>query len=187
MSVKIAVVYHSGYGHTERMAKAVVEGMEHAGANVSLVKATEVEPTDDVFAEADAIVFGSPTYMGSVAAELETFFDASSKVWFGQGWKDKIAGGFTNSGSPSGDKVVTLVRMATIAAQHGMIWIGVGELSDAETGINRLGGYIGAMAQSDNAPPEEGNPPKEDLMTARHYGVRIANLTLRWRRGTDVN
>lgn len=180
MTVKVAIVYFSGYGHTERMAKAIVEGAEKAGAEVTLLDAADAEPDDAALEDAHAIVFGSPTYMGSVGGVMESFFDKTSKLWFEQKWKDKIAGGFTNSGNLSGDKVTTLIRMATLAAQHGMIWVGVGELADKETGMNRLGGYFGAMARSGNAPPEEGNPPQEDLMTAHAYGRRIAEAARRW-------
>ncbi|WP_292831862.1 flavodoxin family protein [Nostoc sp. JL33] len=78
--------------------------------------------------QADAIVFGSPTYMGGVAAQFKAFIDAASEVWFRQGWKDKIAAGFTHSSSPSGDKQGTLLYLAMNAAQHGMIWVNVGDL-----------------------------------------------------------
>jgi NAD(P)H dehydrogenase (quinone) len=71
-----------------------------------------------------SLIFGSPTYMGGVASQLKAFIDAASGIWFAQGWKNKIAGGFTHSGSPSGDKQGTLLYLAINAAQHSMIWVG---------------------------------------------------------------
>ena len=77
-------------------------------------------------AKADAIIFGSPTYMGSASAPMKAFMDASSKVWFTQGWKDKLAAGFTVSSNQSGDKLATLQQFVTFALQHSMLWIGTG-------------------------------------------------------------
>ena len=111
MSGKIAIVYHSGYGHTEVVANHVAKGARDAGAEVSIIKAEEVAKSDegpwDKLNEADAIIFGSPTYMGSASASMKAFMEASSKVWFTHGWKDKLAAGFTNSGAINGDKLNT--------------------------------------------------------------------------------
>ena len=164
---KIIVVYHSGYGHTELQAKAVARG---AGAELMAVDAVDF----DKLAEADAIIFGSPTYMGSVSAKFKTFMDDSSKVWLKQGWANKIAGGFTNSSSMSGDKQSTLIALSIYAAQHSMIWVG----AEFDPENDRFGSGLGAMAQSENAPAVEGeNPPKKDLIRAENYGKRIAKLT----------
>lgn len=163
---KIVVVYHSGFGHTELQAQAVARG-----AGAELMKADA--PDWDVLAEADAIIFGCPTYMGSASAQFKGFMDEASKVWLQQGWKDKIAGGFTNGGSLSGDKLSTLTQLAIFAAQQGMIWVGMGHNQ-----LDRMGSGMGAMAQSDNSAAIEGeNPPKQDLLLAEDYGKRIAKIT----------
>ena len=123
----IAIVYHSGYGHTAKQAEAVARGaLSVAGATAALVKVEDIDRHWADLEKADAIIFGSPTYMGSASAPFKTFMDASSKVWAAQGWKDKLAAGFTNSASQSGDKLATLQQLAVFAAQHGMIWIGLG-------------------------------------------------------------
>jgi multimeric flavodoxin WrbA len=164
----IIVVYHSGFGHTKLQAEAVARG---AGAQV--MKAEEAD--FDALAKADAIIFGSPTYMGTVSAQFKQFMDNSSKIWLAQGWKNKVAGGFTNSSSMSGDKQSTLMSLAVFAAQHGMIWIG----SEYDSTNDRFGSGLGAMAQSENAPASETNPPKQDLIRAENYGKRIAEITTR--------
>lgn len=190
---EIAIIYFSGYGHTEKVAEAVKAGAESVeGVKVRLHTAEEAEGAIETLAEVDGIIFGSPTYMGSVGAPMESFFDASSKPWFEGKWKDKLAGGFTNSGSPSGDKVLTLQRMAVLAAQHGMLWVSTGLSNEAanpaydganEDAVNRLGGYLGPMAQSANAEPGPNNPPKGDTKTARLYGERFAKAAKRWGSG----
>ena len=94
--VSVVLVYHSGYGHTEAVANSVAKGVASVeGVTVDLIKADDENKDWDKLAAADAIIFGSPTYMGSVSAQFKGFMDESSKVWFTQGWKDKVASGFT--------------------------------------------------------------------------------------------
>ncbi|NJR20560.1 MAG: flavodoxin family protein, partial [Hyphomonadaceae bacterium] len=134
--------------------------------------------------QADAIVFGAPTYMGDVSAGLKAFFEASAKVWFTLGWKDKLAGGFTNSFNAAGDKAQTLSSMVVFAMQHGMIWAGPGvpaasggqntpNLSTDQ--VNRFSYSVGVATQSDNAAPDV-TPGSGDQEFARLYGVRLAQL-----------
>ena len=126
---------------------------------------------------ADAIVFGTPTYMGGVAGQFKCFIDAASATWFQQGWKDKIAGGFTHSGSPSGDKQGTLLYLAINAAQHGMIWVSAAEMPDPETGVNRLGSFLGVMGNSAldmSGAPAQVDPG--DLESAKLYGQRLVTI-----------
>lgn len=168
---KIIVVYHSGFGHTKLQAEAVARG---AGAELMLADAADF----DKLGAADAIIFGSPTYMGSVSAQFKQFMDDSSKVWMKQGWANKIAGGFTNSSSMSGDKQSTLITLSVYAAQQGMIWVG----AEYDSENDRFGSGLGAMAQSENAPAVEGqNPPKQDLIRAKNYGKRIAEITKKFK------
>lgn len=182
----VVIAYHSGYGHTARVAQAVHAGaLTVPGTRAALVDVAK--PDDGMWAElaaADAIVFGSPTYMGGPSADFKTFADASAKVWFSQGWKDKVAGGFTCSLNMSGDKYSTLMYFVTLAMQHGMIWVGTALMSPRQPGhpeeVNRLGSTIGVMAQADNVPPDQ-SPPQGDLDTAQGYGQRIAEHTRRLR------
>jgi NAD(P)H dehydrogenase (quinone) len=180
----VAVIYHSGYGHTKKQAEAVLAGAMTAGA-ASLIA---IDAEGNVPAEAwetllasRAIVFGSPTYMGGPSWQFKKFADASSKPWFGQAWKDKLAGGFTNSASINGDKFSTITYMVTLAMQHSMLWIGTGLMpanSKAATrnDVNYLAGFTGALAQApSDGSPDEG-PLPGDLETARLYGARIAGF-----------
>ena len=187
---KVVVVYHSGFGHTARQAQAVAEGAASvAGAQVASLPVEEAEARWSELDEADAIIFGAPTYMGSVSAPFKQFMDQSSRTWFRQGWKDKIAAGFTNSASWSGDKLNTLVQLAVFASQHGMIWTSLGlppgfnSTTGKPTDLNRVGSYLGAMAQS-NADQDAGTvPPPADLETARQLGRRVAHTAQVFERG----
>ncbi|WP_432474431.1 flavodoxin family protein [Amphritea sp. HPY] len=185
--VKVAVVYHSGYGHTEVLAQAVAAGVENAGGVAQTISVTDLENLDwDVLAQADAIIFGSPTYMGSVSAQFKAFMDASSKVWMEQGWKDKLAAGFTNSASHSGDKLNTLIQLSVYAAQQSMNWVSLGLMpgNNSSQGspedLNRIGSYLGAMAQSNADEGAEVTPPQTDRDTAEALGARVAVAAKRW-------
>ncbi|GHJ29814.1 hypothetical protein TPA0910_42470 [Streptomyces hygroscopicus subsp. sporocinereus] len=129
---------------------------------------------------ADAIIFGSPTYMGTASGAFHAFAEATSKRWTARAWSDKLAAGFTNSGSMSGDKMHTLQYFALLAAQHGMLWVSLGLLPGWNTTAsgpeddNRLGFYLGAGAQSFN---DTAAVHDADLSTARHLGRRVAEQT----------
>lgn len=180
---QVSIVYHSGFGHTKVLAEAVRRGAESVpGTRVEVISVDAAEIPWDMLAASDALIFGSPTYMGTVSAPFKAFMDASAKVWLERGWVDKLAGGFTVSGSPSGDKLNTLQTLAILAAQHGMVWLGVAETPYNEQGLNHLGASLGVMAQAGNVPPEQ-EPGPADLATGEAYGRRIALAAARWARG----
>ena len=174
---KVAVVFHSGYGHTQRVAQFVAEG---ASAELITIDANG-DITDAQWATldaADAVIFGSPTYMGMASWQFKKFADASSKRWFTTAWKDKVAGGFTISASPSGDKLSTIQYFITLSQQHGMIWVGQPAMNDGT--INRIGSNSGVMAQVGPTSPAE-DIPQGDLDTAKAYGERVAAVAAKLR------
>ncbi len=176
--MKVAVVYDSGFGHTEVIALKVVEGLNASGVTAQAIKAKDINENIvalETLEGFDGIVFGTPTYMGSVSAEFKKFMDLSSKPWFGQKWKDKIAAGFTNSGGLSGDKAHTLSTLVTFACQHSMVWVSQGIFPDGK--MNRLGSWVGAMTQSDNGPAVE-TPGDDDKNYAFAFGKRIGEFML---------
>ncbi len=182
-TITTAVVYHSGYGHTHRVAEAVAEGA--AGTLIAIDPEGNIpERAWETLLAADAIVFGSPTYMGGPSWQFKKFADASSKPWFADKWKDTIFGGFTNSATLNGDKLNTLQYFSLLAAQHGGIWVSLAmKASNVKASKrddpNRIGSYLGPMAQSDaDAAPEEMS--EGDLETARRYGARVADIARRF-------
>lgn len=179
---RIAIVYHSGYGHTKVIAEAVARGAASMpGTEATLVPVEEIERHWGTLEDSDAIVFGTPTYMGCVSGSFKMFMDATARIWAEQKWKDKLAAGFTNSMGLSGDKLNTLQTLAVFAAQHGMLWVGLGELVVPD-GVNRLSSYLGAMTQAGNVPPDQ-EPGPADQATGETLGRRVARSAERWRRG----
>jgi len=179
---KVSIVYHSGYGHTKVIAEAVARGAQAvAGTEVNLVPVEAVDQQWAALEGSDAIIFGSPTYMGSVSGPFKTFMDASAGAWFERKWQDKLAAGFTNSGGMSGDKLNTLQTLAIFGAQHGMLWVGLNEMVVPD-GVNRLSSYLGAMTQAGNVGPEL-EPGSADQATGESLGRRVAQAAARWRKG----
>jgi NAD(P)H dehydrogenase (quinone) len=189
----IAIIYFSGTGHTHLMAEAISTGAQTTlDTKVQLLRITGEQIVNGRWKDeamvaslnsADAIIFGSPTYMGGVAAQFKAFVDGASSAWAQQLWKNKIGGGFTHSGGLSGDKQGTLVYLAINASQHSMIWVGAGEMSQPN-GVNRLGSSTGVMGQS--VPDFTGTKSVEldpgDRLSCELYGQRIAEATKRWQK-----
>lgn len=181
----IAIIYHSGYGHTQAQALSVEEGAKAAGAMTRLIAAKDIDAHWDFVNGADGIVFGSPTYLGSASAEFKSFMEKTSGIWAKEGWKNKFAAGFTNSGTPAGDKLATLIQFVLFAAQHGMHWVNLGLLPGHSASTsdpasqNRLGIWLGAAAFSFTDQSPEQTPPAGDLATARHLGHRIVEAAQR--------
>ena len=179
---KIVIVYHSGYGHTKKIAEAVAES---SGGALLAVDAEGNLPEGgwESLLAADTIVFGSPTYMGSVSWQFKKFADASSKVWFGSQWKNKLAAGFTNSASLNGDKFSTLHYLFTLSQQHGMLWVGTGMMpantkASTRDDINNLASSAGLItATPSDASTDEMVPG--DIATAKVFGKRIAEVSAR--------
>lgn len=187
----VAIVVHSGFGHTAVVADHIAKGANTVpGVTATIYRADDLASPDAgpwaALAAADAIILGSPTYMGSASATLKQFMDASSKVWSVQGWKNKIAAGFTNSASWSGDKLSTLTQLAVFAAQHGMIWVGTGMMPGYNTkdaspeNVNRIGSFLGLMTQANADESAETAPPSSDRRTAEVFGARVAEVAVRW-------
>lgn len=186
----VAIVFHSGYGHTARQAEAVRHGAERVpGTSVLFLTSEEAQSRWDDLAKADAIIFGAPTYMGSVSGPFKSFMDSTSKVFVSGAWRDKIAAGFTNSASRSGDKEVTLLQFVVLAAQLGMHWVNLGvpagnnQSTGSEDDLNRLGFWLGAAAQSNADQGPDLVPPASDLQTAEQLGERVAKVAQQMARG----
>ncbi len=190
--VKVSIIYHSGRGHTKRQAEFVLQGVQSVESiEGKLISVEEVQDNWDFIADSAAIIFGSPTYMGTISAPFKIFMDSTSKVWMKQGWKDKIAAGFVNSGWPSGDKLNTMMQIFIFAAQHGMVWVSLGlipgdlQKDPEKKELNRLGSFIGSMSMSPFSESAETAPPECDCETARHLGKRVAGAALRWENGKN--
>ncbi len=184
----VSVIYHSGTGHTAKMAEAVYAGaasVDDIHANLIAIEGKDIiegrwknDEIIETLANSDAIIFGSPTYMGSVSGQMKSFLDATIDPYFSRAWVDKVASGFSVSGGPSGDKFNTLVTMATCAMQLGMIWVGLKETPFNDDGVNRLSFYVGAAGQALQESPDDA-PNEEDKNTGKLLGIRVAEITKR--------
>jgi multimeric flavodoxin WrbA len=182
MSKSIVIVFHSGYGHTHKIAQAVAEGSD--GHLLAIDADGSLPPGGwEKLADADAIVFGSPTYMGNVSWQFKKFADESSKVWMNQGWKDKLGAAFTNSASVAGDKQTTLYTMFTMAQQHGMLWVGTGLMpSNGKAARRDDVNYLSSFAGLATATPSDASVDEMvegDIRTAKLFGQRLRDAVSR--------
>lgn len=185
---KVAIVFFSGYGHTAKQAGAVEQGARGVpGADVTVLRIDEngdlPEGGLELLAQQDAVIYGSPTYMGGPAWQFKKFADASSKLWIKQALKDTVAAGFTNSASVNGDKFSTIQYQWTLSQQHSQIWVGLGQLPankkvSGPQDVNWTAGFAGALAISpSDASPDEA-PRSGDLETAKLPGAGSAHSLL---------
>jgi multimeric flavodoxin WrbA len=177
---RIAVVFHSGHGHTEHLAGHVAAGARGvAGSAVEILRADRLIAAPDALLDYDGVIFGSPTYLGGVSATFKSFMDATGGIWRRQSLRGKLAAGFTVSSLPAGDKQSTLLSMFVFAMQHGMLWVGNPILPEQHAGVaydeaaNRLGSWSGLMAQAGHASPPDAFAPG-DVKTARLFGRNFA-------------
>ncbi len=178
----IVIVFHSGYGHTAKVAQAVAET---SGGELLSIDANGDLPEGgwEKLNAAKMIVMGSPTYMGMVSWQFKKFADMSSKAWFQQLWKDKLAAGFTNSASMNGDKLSTVHYLFTLSQQHSMLWVGTGMMPANHKGANRdsinnMGCFSGLMTTT----PSDASADEMvagDIATAKAFGERLKAVVAR--------
>lgn len=184
---KIAIVYHTQYGHTKLIAENVAEGARKiVGTEVSLLTIEEATAKLAELESMDAIIFGAPTYMATLSAGMKAFFELTAPVWMEQKWSNKIAGGFTTASNASGDKVSTLQNMVMFAMQHGMIWVGLNLPPKAALPefpgktLNVHGIWLGVGAQSTR---DEKILVDSEIETAQYYGKHLAEVTAQFVKG----
>ncbi|MBP7666135.1 MAG: flavodoxin family protein [Burkholderiaceae bacterium] len=172
----IVIVFHSGYGHTAKVAEAVAAT---SGGQLLAIDAEGNLPEGgwEALAAARMIVFGSPTYMGMASWQFKKFADASSKAWFTQQWKDKLFAGFTNSASMNGDKLSTLQYFMTLAMQHSGVWVGAGMMPSnnkaaTRDSINYVASFAGLMTTTPSDASADEMVPG-DIATAKVFGERL--------------
>ena len=196
-AVSVVVIYDSGSrgyptlsGRTRVLAEAISRGAGAVeGTAVTLVCVADRASHWEALDAADAIVFGCPPYIGSGSAALQAFMEETIPQFLEQRWKDKLAAGFTNSAGMSGDKLLTLQQVAGFAAQHGMVWITLGQVPGWQTSAgsagdpNRLASFLGLMAQSNADQGPDLVPLASDRATAACFGHRMGEAAHRWSRG----
>jgi NAD(P)H dehydrogenase (quinone) len=197
---RIAVVYHTGSEHTGMLAQAIHRGAARATqTDLCRITASQMDAKGrwhdtailQTIHEADGVVFGCPTLMGMVSTPFKAFMEGAFSDWAVQKWKDKFAGGFTNSASLNGDKTNTQIQLLVFAAQMGMMWVPMGDHPGANwsggsnADFNRLGSFLGPMSQAITDVPLAESMVASDLLTGERYGERFANIVRHWKRDGD--
>lgn len=187
------MVYHSVDGHTRAIGECIVDGLKALPDNdVAMVSVDTVDDAWDRLRSSDLLIFGTPTHIGGVSAEMQAFIEKTSgPVWLDRYWTGKLAAGFTCSAGRGGDKFHTLQRLVVFAAQMGMTWVPLhllgGHFSSegSENDLNRLAGYLGLMSQANIDEPPDRTPPETDRETARLFGRYLGEVAARWKAGCD--
>lgn len=180
--IKIGLVYFTNTDVTGNLMHAMMAEFESHGCQLVIHRIEGNQIKDGRFHlpelflqlhECHAIVFGSPTYMGSVSAQFKAFADATSDFWSEQKWAGKLAAGVTSGTGLNGDQSSSLAHMQTLASQHGMLWVNLdATYHDAEKCVNRLGCHSGVTAHS-----PDGKVNKLDLDTAIYLAKKVIGYT----------
>ena len=205
MNMKVLIVYYSMYGHVYELARAVEEGAKAiAGTEVLLRKVQEFDAvlqatasnervvkererqkdvpvvTLDDLRVADAIIFGSPTRYGNMAAQMKQLFDSTAQLWLKGELEGKPAGAFTSTSTTHGGQETTLITMMVPILHLGMIYVGVPYSVQELLHTEGRGGT--PYGPSTIAGPMNDRPvPAEDKTVARALGRRVAEITKKLR------
>ncbi|MCO1334319.1 flavodoxin family protein [Microbulbifer sp. OS29] len=184
--VQVGVVYHSISGSCKALAEAVAEGVNNEPGCKGITLVIEGKDIHQGrfdnpalmthLDQCEAVVLGSPTFMGAVSAQFKAFMDAASERYSNRSWLDKLAAGFTVGGNSSGDQLGTIRTLQIFAAQMGMLWVPIDILpSQDPKGRNRSGCQSGLVTVAESA----GGIHELDRLTASHLGNRVAHLASR--------
>ena len=199
--MKINVIFHSIHGHIYRMAEAVAEGArEVEGAEVKVLQVAETLPNEvlekmgaietkkmfahipvatvDDLAEADAVIFGTPTRFGMMTAQMRAFIDRTGGLWTEGALIDKIGSVFTSSATQHGGQESTILSFHTTLLHHGMILVGV---PYSETRQSTMDEITGGSPYGASTIAGDGSrlPSENELGIARFQGKRVAEITER--------
>jgi NAD(P)H dehydrogenase (quinone) len=191
---KILVLYYSTYGHVEQMAYAVAEGAREAGAEAVVKRVPELVPeevarnnhfkldqpapiaTVDELPEYDAIVFGTPTRYGNMAAQMKQFLDQTGGLWMKGALVGKVGSAFTSTASQHGGQETTLTSFHTVLFHHGMVVVGLPYAFQGQMGVAAVKGGTpyGASTIADGDGSRQ--PSQDELDGARFQGRHVAGI-----------
>jgi NAD(P)H dehydrogenase (quinone) len=201
MSAKIQVIFYSTYGHVWKLAEAIAEGAREAGATVEVFQVAETLP-DEVLqkmgaaeakkafahipvadprklAEADAIILGSPTRYGSVAAQMRAFLDNTGGLWVSGALVGKLGSAFTSTASQHGGQETTLLTLAPFFYHMGMVIAGVPYSVKELSNLDEVSGGTPYGASTIAGPRGERQPTANELAVARGQGRHVAGIAVK--------
>jgi NAD(P)H dehydrogenase (quinone) len=191
---KVLVLYYSMYGHVETLAGAVAEGARDAGAEVAVKRVAELVPPE-VLARSgaktsqaapladpqeldgyDAIIVGSPTRYGRMAAQMAQFWDQTGGLWARGALIGKVGSAFTSTASQHGGQETTLMAMHTMLLHHGMVLVGLPYSAPGLTVIGEVSGGTPYGASTIAGGRGERQPSANELELARFQGRHVAGV-----------
>ncbi len=193
--VKVLVLYYSSYGHVETMANAVAEGARsHPGADVVVkrvpelieeekargagIKVDQDAPfaTPDDLADFDAVIFGTPTRFGNMAAQMRNFLDQTGGLWMKGALVGKVGGVFTSTGTQHGGQETTLTSFHTTLFHHGMVVVGVPYSCQELVNMDEISGGTPYGASTLAGGDGSRSPSENELTIARFQGRHVAEI-----------
>jgi NAD(P)H dehydrogenase (quinone) len=202
MGIKVQVIFYSMYGHVYRMAEAVAEGARQVpGAQVSLYQVPELIPDDvlekyggktaraafakipaakvDQLPEAHAIIFGTPTRFGNMAAQMRNFLDQTGKLWAQGSLIGKVGSVFASTATQHGGQETTITSFHTTLLHHGMVIVGVPYSESGLSHMNDITGGTPYGATTLAGPDGSRQPSENELKIARYQGKHVAEIATR--------
>lgn len=193
---RILVLYYSAYGHVETMAKAVAAGARDAGAEVAIKRVPELVPegvaassgykTDQEapiatvaeLPEYDAIIIGTPTRYGNMAAQMKNFLDQTGGLWFRDRLVGKVGSAFTSTGSQHGGQETTLQSTHTVLLHLGMVIVGLPYAFKGQLLMSEVTGGTpyGASTLANGDDDSDRQPSENELAGARFQGRHVAQI-----------
>jgi NAD(P)H dehydrogenase (quinone) len=191
---KVLVLYYSSYGHIETMAQAVAEGARAGGAEVTIKRVPELVPRDvaekshfkvdqaapvatvDELPEYDAIIFGTPTRFGNMAAQMKNFLDQTGGLWFTGKLVGKVGSVFTSTATQHGGQESTILSTHTVLLHHGMVIVGLPYAFQGQMTITEMSGGSPYGASTIAGGDGARQPSANELAGARYQGEHVARI-----------
>ena len=197
---KVLVLYYSAYGHIERMAQAVAEGVREAGAAAVVKRVPELVPEElakksgykldqpapiakpEELADYDAIIFGSGTRFGVVTSQMRNFIDQTGGLWASGALVGKVGSAFTSSGTQHGGQESTILTLIPTLLHHGMVVVGLPYEFKGQTGVDEIKGGSPYGASTITGGDGSRMPSEIELAGARFQGRHVAKIASKLKR-----
>jgi len=194
---KVLVLYYSSYGHIETMAQAVAEGARSAGAVADVKRVPELAPADVAaksgfkvdqaapvatvaeLPDYDAIVIGTPTRFGNMAAQMKNFLDQTGGLWFQGKLIGKVGAAFTSTATQHGGQESTILSTHTVLLHHGMVIVGLPYSFQGQMALGEVTGGSPYGASTIAGGDGSRQPSENELAGARFHGRHVAEIATR--------
>lgn len=192
---KVLVLYYTGYGHTEIMAQAVADGVKSvSGVTCDMKRVPELVPEDvakssgmktdhesplatpEELADYDAIIFGTPTRFGNMAAQMRNFLDQTGGLWFQRKLVGKVGSVFTSTASQHGGQETTITSFHTTLLHHGMVIVGLPYSWEGASTLTEISGGTPYGASTIAGADGARMPSENELDGARYQGAHVAKI-----------